>query len=100
MKKKHLALPYMIWSVIFIVIPLVLILYFSFTDEVNGQTIFTLKHFKEFFDFQHNSYHMVLFRSLKLAFYCTVICLLIGYPTAYILTKLKRLTRKVEKPIY
>lgn len=79
----------MIWSLVFIIVPLILILYFSLTEKVDGRTVFTLNHFKEFFDFQHNSYHKVLLRSLKLAFLCTLICLIIGYPTAYILTKLK-----------
>jgi len=89
MKKKYLSYPYLVWSVIFIIVPLLLIIYYSITDTVNGKTIFTLKHFFEFFDFKNNSYYLVLLRSLKLAFYCTVICLLIGYPTAYFLAKLK-----------
>lgn len=89
MKKKYLAYPYLIWSVIFIVVPLLLIVYFSVTETVNGRTVFTLKHFMEFFDFKNNSYYLVLLRSLKLALYCTLICFLIGYPTAYFLSKLK-----------
>ena len=89
MKKKYLSFPYMIWSLVFIIVPLILILYFSITEKVDGRTVFTLKHFLEFFDFKNNSYYLVLLRSLKLAFYCTVICLLIGYPTAYFLSKLK-----------
>ncbi len=89
MKKKYLAYPYLIWSLVFIIVPLILILYYSLTEKIDGRTVFTLKHFMEFFDFQNNSYYLVLLRSLKLAFYCTVICLLVGYPTAYCLSRLK-----------
>ena len=99
MKKKYLAFPYMIWSLVFIIVPLILILYFSLTEKVDGRTVFTLNHFKEFFDFQHNSYHKVLLRSLKLAFLCTLICLIIGYPTAYILTKINIISLKIFRSI-
>lgn len=88
MKKKTLAYPYLIWSAIFIVIPLLLIAYFSFTETVNGKTVFSLNHFAQFFDFK-SGYYRVLLRSIKLAFFCTLICLFIGYPTAYFLTKMK-----------
>ena len=89
MKKKFLAYPYLLWSVIFIIVPLFLIIYYSVTDTVDGRTVFTLKHFMEFFDFKNNSYYLVLIRSLKLALYCTLICLFIGYPAAYLLARLK-----------
>ena len=66
-----------------------LIIYFGITEKVNGKTVLTLKHFAQFFDFKNTSYYIVLLRSIKLAFFCTLVCLAIGYPTAYFLTKMK-----------
>lgn len=82
MNKKYLAYPYMIWTAIFVLIPLVLIVYFSFkTDTPEGIT-FTIDSYKRFFD---PLYMEVLLRSVKLAFTTTVICLVLAYPLAMIL---------------
>ena len=90
MKRKQsesrLATPYAIWSVLFIVIPLILIVFFSFTKQVDGRYMFTLDNFDKFFNVM---YFKVVRRSLVLAFISTVLCLIVGYPTAYILSKAK-----------
>ena len=88
MKRKQsesrLATPYAIWSVLFIVIPLILIVFFSFTKQVDGRYMFTLDNFDKFFNVM---YFKVVRRSLVLAFISTVLCLIVGYPTAYIISK-------------
>ena len=90
MKRKQsesrLATPYAIWSVLFIVIPLILIVFFSFTKQVDGRYVFTLDNFDKFFNVM---YFKVVRRSLVLAFISTVLCLIVGYPTAYIISKAK-----------
>ena len=82
-KKGYVAFPYMIWSVLFIVVPLILIFRYAITD-VDGNL--TLDNFKRFFT--DEIYITVLLRSFILALISTVICLLIGYPAAYIIAKL------------
>ena len=89
MKMKKNSYPYLIWMIIFIVIPLFLIAYFSITRG-NGQDIstfrFSLENFKRFFT---PVYLKVLGRSVNLALISTVLCLVLGYPMAYIISKEK-----------
>ncbi|MGM9531004.1 ABC transporter permease [Intestinibacter sp.] len=82
--ESRLATPYVIWSALFIVIPLILIVFFSFTTQVNGSYVFTLEHFQKFLA---PMYFKVVKRSLILAVSSTVLCLIVGYPTAYLITK-------------
>ena len=49
-KKSFLAYPYVIWSAIFIVIPLILVVLFSFTREVDGKQIFSIANYKDLID--------------------------------------------------
>ena len=89
MKRKsnsYLASPYIIWSMIFIVIPLLLIIFFGFTKEVNGHYVFSLENFERLMD---PIYLKVFIRSLWLALVSTLLCILVGYPTAYIISKVK-----------
>ena len=92
MKMKWTSYPYILWMIIFIVIPLALILLFSFTigeEEGIGNLQFTLENFKRFLD---PKYIDVLWISINLALKSTVITLLLGYPMAMIISreKLKR----------
>lgn len=75
-----LATPYIVWMAIFIIVPLLITVYYSLTTIDGG---FTLENYQKFFD---PIYLGVLWRSLKIAFVCTLFCLLIGYPLALILT--------------
>ena len=93
MKFKRFAIPYMIWMIIFIVVPLILVLYYAFTigDSQNFATFnFSIENFKRFFT---PTYVKVLVRSVNLALVSTVICLILGYPIAYIISKEKAKTR-------
>lgn len=80
-KSKTPAYPYIVWMVIFIIIPVILIIYYAFTKTVDGRTVVTLDNFARAFE---PIYLSVMWRSIKLAFVCTVICLILGYPVAYI----------------
>ncbi len=83
MKTKYsslFSLPYLIWSLIFIIVPMGLVVVFAFTTE-SGQ--FTLDYVS-----QVGEYTSVLVRSVWLAAIATVICLLIGYPLAYIMSRM------------
>lgn len=95
MKMKKNSYPYILWMGIFIVVPLVLILYFAFTkgDSQNFSTFeLSLENFKRFFT---PIYLKVLGRSVNLALISTVICLLLGYPAAYIISKEKPRKRNI-----
>lgn len=103
MHRSLFASPYLIWMIIFTVLPLLLIVYYSFTDASGN---FTLDSFKTFIDSNYTknkiyesmgpeyasyiSYGSVntdiLLYSLKMAVECTLICLLIAYPLAYFIT--------------
>lgn len=84
MNRKWLATPYLIWMVLFIVVPLLIILYYAFTISDSSGTRFTLEHMMKPF----NSIYMVaIAKSLLYAVISTVICLLLAYPLALILVK-------------
>ncbi len=83
-KKSYLAYPYIIWSAIFIVIPLILVIFFSFSKEVDNGYVFSLENYKTLMD---PIYFKVFFRSIGLAGLATLICLIVGYPVAYIISK-------------
>lgn len=87
MKLKWISYPYITWMIIFIVVPLILILFFSFTSgDIQGlkNLEFTLDNFKRFMD---PMYLKVLGKSLSLALQSTLICLALGYPMAFIISK-------------
>ncbi len=88
--------PYSLWAVIFILVPLVFVAYYAFTDNSFS---FTFDNISRFFtatstitsgsgaDREVHTYLLIFGRSLKLAVISTLICLLLGYPIAYIITK-------------
>ena len=82
MENKWTARPYILWMMIFVLIPLFLILYFSFTVKTPEGTILSFQNYKRFFD---PLYIDVLWRSIQLAFISTVICFVFAYPLAMIL---------------
>lgn len=87
-KNKNLsfaAYPYVLWSAIFIVIPLLLIVFFSFTSKVDGRFVFSFENFQRLFE---PIYFTVFIRSIWLAVLSTVLCLILGYPIAYMISKL------------
>ncbi len=80
--RKLLAIPYALFLAVFVVIPLLIVVYYAFTDDA-GQ--FTWKYIKLFFGenfFQSYNFKTIV-RSLFISFMSTIICLLIAYPVAY-----------------
>jgi spermidine/putrescine transport system permease protein len=95
LKFRKYTVPYIIYLGIFIVVPLILVLYYGFTtgDSQNLTTFhFSLENFKRFFT---PVYIKVLIRSVNLALISTLICLVLGYPIAYIISKEKPKVRNV-----
>lgn len=95
MKTKKLAYPYVLWMGIFILIPLLLVVFFAITkgDSQNFSTFtLSLENLKRAFA---PLYLKVLVRSVNLAFISTIICLIIGYPMAYIISREKPKKRNI-----
>ena len=85
---KKYSYMYLLWTIIFILFPLILILIYSFNGNVGpglGNYSFSLNNYKDFLD---PLYVNVLFTSLWLSLLSTLLCLLIGYPIAYIISKM------------
>lgn len=82
--RKHFAFPYAAISLIFVIFPLFLLFYYSLTN-LSGK--FTFDNYIYFFTTQ--SIQKVMLRSLYIAFLTTVICLLLAYPLAYVLSNSK-----------
>ena len=80
MKRRWYATPYALWMLIFTIVPLLFVVYFAFTTRDGA---FTTENFGRFFSPGNLP---VVFDSFRLAFFCTLICLLIGYPAAYFLS--------------
>ena len=79
-------LPYFLWIFLFVLAPVVMIIFQSFFN-VEGQ--FSLENHKEFFTSQNLTYLKMSFNSVLYAGIVTLVTLLISYPTAYFLTLLK-----------
>lgn len=80
--RKSWTLPYMIFSVVFVVIPLLLIVVYAFTDEAGN---LTLANFSKFF--AHPEAVNTFVYSIGIAILTTVGCILLGYPAAWILSR-------------
>jgi spermidine/putrescine transport system permease protein len=82
MNKTWTAYPYILWIIVFTIIPLGLLLFFSITVTTPTGMVFSLDNFRRFVE---PIYLKVLMRSLSLAGISTVLCLLLGYPAAMFL---------------
>ena len=95
--------PYSVWALLFILVPLIFVAYYAFTDSNFN---FTLDNVSRFFTAtstvsegdavkEVHTYLLIFGRSLKLAAVSTAICLLMGYPMAYIISKAAERTQKI-----
>ena len=92
--------PYSFWAVLFVVVPLFFVAYYAFTD---AQFNFTLDNIRRFFTAtsavdggrEVHTYLIIFLRSLKLAVISTVICLIMGYPMAYIISRAAPRAQKI-----
>ena len=101
---QRLALaPYSVWAVLFIVVPLIFVAYYAFTDL---DYRFTTDNITRFFtatsvitdeagEREVHTYLLIFLRSLKLAAISTAICLVFGYPFAYLISKASARTQSV-----
>lgn len=95
MKRARIAYPYIfIWMPIFIVAPMLFVVYYTFFD--NGQ--FTTEYVVRVFS--TTTYLPALWNSVWIALVTTVVCLLIGYPVAYILSNLKKNTAALVSMLF
>lgn len=88
MKKfSQLAIPYMIWAGLMLILPMALIALYSIVEPGNSIISFslTLEHYVKFFT--DPDFLIILWRSLVIALKTTVICLLLGYPVAYFIAR-------------
>ncbi len=102
--RRAVLAPYGFWAAIFIVVPLFFVAYYAFTDN---SFHFTFSNVARFFtaksvvtaengsESEVYTYLLIFWRSLKLAIISTLICLLMGYPIAYILSRASDRVQKV-----
>ena len=83
-KRSQLCIPYGLFLSVFVIFPLLLIIYYAFTSKTGT---FSLSNFTAFFTEPTNISTLII--SIFVSFIVTVICLLISYPVAYILSRLK-----------
>ncbi len=95
--------PYTVWAVLFILVPLIFVAYYAFTDNDFN---FTFDNITRFFTAtsqvmgedgsmeEVRTYIVIFLRSLKLAVISTIICLAMGYPIAYIMARAPEKTQK------
>ncbi|MBB5182508.1 ABC transporter permease [Catenisphaera adipataccumulans] len=86
-KMQQLALPYLIWSILMLLLPMLLIVFYSVITSGNTIIPFrlTLEHYVRFFT--DPDFLLILWRSLSIALETTIICLLLGYPIAYYIAR-------------
>ena len=93
-RKRLLAGPYLVWIIGFTVLPILMILYYAFTNSDGG---FTWANIAAIADPVHIK---ALLLSLKLGILCTVVCLLLSYPLAMILNSLQIKHQSLEVFIF
>ena len=89
LKRQAFSYPYIVWMLIFILAPMLLIVYFAFSSDtgLTFDNIITA--------LTNEMYMQVLTRSVWIALKATVLCLLLGYPIAYILSTMKKRTAAI-----
>lgn len=83
MRRARYAAPYLVWMGLFIVVPLVIVLFYGLTAQGEGGLTFSVENLAKAFK---PEYLGVLGRSVWMAGVATLICLIIGYPVAMILS--------------
>ena len=83
------AAPHVVWSILFIIAPLLFVLYYTLTDPEGG---FTLENISRLFT---GNYVLIFLNSLCLALIATVICLALAYPLAYLIASMKQKRQKI-----
>ena len=100
---KMVLAPYSLWALLFILVPLIFVAYYAFTDQNFN---FTFDNITRFFTAtstvsdgeavkEIHTYLVIFARSLKLAVISTVICLIMGYPMAYFISRASQRTQNI-----
>lgn len=96
---EGLLAPYTLWALLFILVPLIFVAYYAFTDN---DFLFTFDNISRFFTATSNAggqevrtYLVIFWRSLKLAVISTAICLVLGYPLAYLMARSGERAQKI-----
>ena len=96
--------PYSLWAMLFILVPLFFVAYYAFTDN---NMHFTFGNIAKFFNATSvitaddgstqtvHTYMVIFWRSVKLAVISTIVCLIIGYPIAYIIARAQPRAQKM-----
>lgn len=84
---SQLAIPYIAWAAMMLILPMALIALYSVSEHGNSIISFslTLEHYVKFFT--DPDFLIILWRSLVIAVKTTIICLLLGYPVAYFIAR-------------
>ena len=84
---RQLVVPYLVWSFVMLLLPMLLIAFYSFIQAGNSIVHFqlTLSNYTRFFT--DKDFLIILWRSLAIALKTTVICLILGYPIAYVISR-------------
>ncbi len=91
MNQRWIKYPYAVYAFTFFLAPLLLIFFYSITTTgADGSLTLTLENYIRFFDFSEPQYMQVFANSFRIALTATSICLIVGYPMAYILSKLPK----------
>ena len=92
---SQLAIPYIVWAAIMLLLPMALIAMYSFTEPGNSiiSFSFTLDHYIKFFT--DPDFLLILLRSIMIAVKTTVICLFLGYPVAYFIARSKERVQNI-----
>lgn len=85
--QRLLGAPYIVWAAIFIIVPLLIVVYYSFTDADGKLTLNNIKALAD--------YKEVFWISIEYSLIATVITLLISYPFAYLMSRRKENTQRI-----
>ncbi|MBR4951877.1 MAG: ABC transporter permease [Alistipes sp.] len=89
-RRRTWSIPYVIFLAIFVVVPLILIMVYAFQSKSGG---FSLENFERFIN-QPEAANTFIY-SIGIALITTIICIILGYPAAYILSRIRLSTARV-----
>ena len=85
--QQLLGAPYVVWAALFVIVPLIIVVYYAFTDASGNFTIDNIAKLSE--------YKEVFWLSIEYSFIATVICLLVSYPFAYLMSRKRESTQRI-----
>ncbi|MBO4932820.1 MAG: ABC transporter permease [Clostridia bacterium] len=85
--QQLLGAPYVVWAALFVIVPLIIVVYYAFTDACGNFTMDNIAKLSE--------YKEVFWLSIEYSFIATVICLLVSYPFAYLMSRKRESTQRI-----